>query len=492
MAVIPVTRNVFQTGAMPAQLLPAGDTLNLSANAGIFAMGAGADAHGISAVGANVMNLAGGVYSTEANAIYSAGGNHTISIAATGSLGSFNSHGIRLVAGENDIANAGRIATFNGGGIVIEAGLNTVVNSGAISSVGYGCVYIYGEGNSFTNSGTLETSNGYVAASVGGSIINSSGGVIQGSGGVSLLSAMSNSLNNSGTIIGESTGVQAAAASVDTIINSGLIQTSATAAIFLGGGNDSYNGQGGRVVGEVQGSLGDDTLLGGAFVDVFRGGDNNDILNGGGGADFLDGGSGNDTYQLGADASDTMGDASGIDTVTSTITRSLGTWVFMENLVLQGVAGINGTGNALFNSIVGNGGNNLLAGQAGNDVLVGGGGNDQLFGQADKDSLTGGAGNDTFGFQTASHTAVGMGDVIVDFDDNGEDVIDLTGIPGLTTYQGINAFTAPGQVRIQQVGANIVVEINTVGNSVAEGEITILNATIGLGVGQVSGSDFLI
>jgi Ca2+-binding RTX toxin-like protein len=164
---------------------------------------------------------------------------------------------------------------------------------------------------------------------------------------------------------------------------------------------------------------------------------------------------------------------------------------FIENLILEGAAHANGTGNGAVNGIIGNSGNNILAGQAGNDSLIGGAGNDQLFGQADKDSLTGGSGDDRFVYQSVIHTAAGLGDVIVDFDDSGDDVIDLTGIAGITTYNGINAFTAPGQVRIQQVGANVLVQINTVGNDVAEGEIIIANATIGLGIGQVSGGDFL-
>jgi hypothetical protein len=87
-----------------------------------------------------------------------------------------------------------------------------------------------------------------------------------------------------------------------------------------------------------------------------------------------------------------------------------------------------------------------------------------------------------------------MGDVIVDLDDSGDDVIDLTGIiPGVFTFIGQAAFTAANQVRYQQVGANVLVQINTTGNSVAEGEITLLNTTIGNGAaGQVNAADFLL
>ena len=59
----------------------------------------------------------------------------------------------------------------------------------------------------------------------------------------------------------------------------------------------------------------------------------------------------------------------------------------VENLVLTGTAAVNGTGNTLDNSLVGNAGANLLTGNAGNDRLDGAGGGD---------ILKGGAGNDVY------------------------------------------------------------------------------------------------
>jgi len=178
-----------------------------------------------------------------------------------------------------------------------------------------------------------------------------------------------------------------------------------TAAALKGGtGDDTYrvghkdaqiielDGEGDEdtVESTIAWTLGDNlenlTLLGKAALsgtgnslnNILTGNDGNNILDGGLntiGFDTLRGGKGNDTYIV-RNEGDLVeeNDKEGTDTVKAHIDYSLTEHV--ENLILEGADDLNGTGNALNNTLTGNAGNNILDGGAGVDRLIGGKGDD--------------------------------------------------------------------------------------------------------------------
>ncbi len=196
-------------------------------------------------------------------------------------------------------------------------------------------------------------------------------------------------------------------AGIDTVFAS--ITLSLGSATLLGSvenltltGTADLDGTGNTLANVIFGNSGNNHLFGNAGNDTLSGGLGNDVLDGGSGVDLMTGGAGNDSYYVdnAADIVDELSDGgAGIDTIYSSIHLNLG-WAVVkgvvENLTLTGTANINGAGNALANTIIGNSGNN---------ILYGGGGND---------TLTGGAGKDVFVFDTALNATTNV-DKITDF-----------------------------------------------------------------------------
>jgi Ca2+-binding RTX toxin-like protein len=141
----------------------------------------------------------------------------------------------------------------------------------------------------------------------------------------------------------------------------------------------------------LSGVDGDDRLFGADGRDTLLGGRGNDNLIGGSGIDSMVGGAGNDTYGL-DDAGDVVTENAneGTDLVYTDIDYTLG--ANLENLYLYPrTAAVNGTGNALNNTITGNENNNVLDGRAGNDTLVA-----RNHRGISADTLIGGTGDDVF------------------------------------------------------------------------------------------------
>jgi Ca2+-binding RTX toxin-like protein len=158
---------------------------------------------------------------------------------------------------------------------------------------------------------------------------------------------------------------------------------------------------------------GDFNVTGNSLANQLVGTAGANILDGGTGNDTLSGGSGNDTYYVDS-IFDVVTEAAdgGIDTVISKVSFVLADNA--ETLTLNGVALINGTGNASANTLTGSASANVLDGGAGNDTIDGGAGNDTIAGGAGNDTLKGGLGSDTFYFSTALNPATNV-DTISDF-----------------------------------------------------------------------------
>ena len=240
--------------------------------------------------------------------------------------------------------------------------------------------------------------------------------------------------------------VEAAGNGVDTVLASASYQLSANVEHLVLSGSASINGAGNAGDNTITGNSGNnlldggqgaDSLFGGAGSDTLVGGEGDDRLDGGLDADLLQGGAGNDVYLV-DNVGDTVVEAAGngVDTVYASASHVLGANV--ENLILTGSSGLQGSGNASDNSITGSLGNDVLSGMAGNDILAGGAGNDLLLG---------GAGSDTYLF--------GLGD--------GHDrVIDAEGSGTLAIRGGLSA----ADLDATQSGNDLVLTIVATGESI--------------------------
>ena len=125
---------------------------------------------------------------------------------------------------------------------------------------------------------------------------------------------------------------------------------------------------------------------GNSLTNVILGNSLANSLDGGRGIDSLAGGNGNDTYFVDSTADRIFESLSGgNDWVSASVSYTIAS--NLENLILIGVLDINGTGNSLANSILGNDQKNILNGDAGADTLDG---------RLGADTLIGGDGSDVY------------------------------------------------------------------------------------------------
>ncbi|MEB3189470.1 MAG: Calx-beta domain-containing protein [Snowella sp.] len=203
------------------------------------------------------------------------------------------------------------------------------------------------------------------------------------------------------------------------------------------------------------GNSGNNVLTGNSANNTLNGGGGNDTLNGSTGVDTLIGGLGNDIFQIDSTTDViTENTGEGTDTIQSSVTFSLATVPNIENLTLTGSSVINGTGNAV---------NNSLTGNAANNTLDGGDGNDSLNGGAGVDTLIGGTGDDTYIVDSTT-------DVITENVNEGTDTVQSSVTFSLAALANVENLLLTGSNAIDGTGnANGNVLTGNTANNVLDG-----------------------
>ncbi len=445
-----------------------------------------ANGHGIvnnDAFHDSVITVAGNIVANSMyrDGILSNGSSATIKVEAAGTIHAYS--GIAIYGDKTTVQNQGQI-TAERLGIYVNADDAWVLNDGAINA-NVGVYFENTHGNSaFGNTGTITADRGFVVQNGDADITLGTKSFIDAkSVGIDLSesSASPNGIANDGLIKSADIAIKGGSAS-DRIENTGTIEGK----IILGDGDDMFDNRGGTIDDAVDGGAGNDFYVfgetkfaiidsggndtigtghsytlaadnmienlylvgsddingtGNAFINIVTGNVGNNVLYGGNDSvvDTLIGYKGNDTYVLGSGhdvvqevgKSDVVSSDSGVDTITSTISRSLAEFTFVENLKLLGTSNINGTGDNTANVITGNSGNNILDG--GVDIEI--------------DTLNGGAGNDTY--------ALGSGS---------DKVTDATGIDTISTLISRNLSKYVTIENLKLLGAS---NISATGNTLA-------------------------
>ena len=223
----------------------------------------------------------------------------------------------------------------------------------------------------------------------------------------------------------------------------------------------------------VTGSTFNDTLIGDSLANTLTGGAGVDRLDGRGGDDVLVGGAGNDIYTItdvvdvvtelvgeGTDRVNAFVDFTNPDNVELLVGKFASVGLTLTgNATKDQITGANKINSP--DAIFGLGGNDLLVGLVGDDVINGGTGNDRIFGNSGADTISGGLGNDRVTGQQGADTFVhGVGDgrdKITDFNVT-EDLLDLTA-HGFASFAAVQAEMSDesGDALINLTGSDSVI-----------------------------------
>jgi Ca2+-binding RTX toxin-like protein len=263
--------------------------------------------------------------------------------------------------GDNRITGNAGNNVLNGG-----AGNDTVSYANASGAVSVDLTLTGAQATGGAGTDTLNGFEGITGSAYADSLHGSSGdNTISGGGGADTMTGGSGNDIYIVDNAGDKT-IELAGGGIDLVQSSVTFTLQAEVENLTLTGSAPINGTGNALANVLKGNAGANALYAGG---------GNDRLDGGAGADTLTGGAGNDTYVV-----DNAGDQAvevaggGIDAVQSSVSFQLQSE--FEKLTLTGNAAINGTGNALANTITGNSAANVLGGGAGADTLTGGSGND--------------------------------------------------------------------------------------------------------------------
>lgn len=314
-----------------------------------------------------------------------------------------NSDGIDLNGNDHTVTNNGKVVGRVNEGVEFGGDGNTLWNYGEIVAQQTG-VEVDGDNNAIWNHGQISAheDDGVDLDGNNNRLVNTGEIVSLEDAGVRIrsLAGEINFVTNTGLIFGRDIDGNAIVGEEgdETISNQGTIDGN----VSLGGGNDLFDGIGGTVNGTVSGGAGDDTYN----VD-------------------------DPTITLIENVDE------GFDTVNAETSFELGD--NFERLNLLGDGDFSGVGNGLDNIISGNIGDNVLDGKGGDDVirghegddtllggggddrLIGGPGDDTLFGGPGEDNMLGGAGSDTLNGGNGDDRLVGGGGGDVLRGGNGDD-----------------------------------------------------------------------